>query len=104
MLRPPTIVKLRRTFWEDVRNGTAAEQAEGLQHILTQLEKMTSWCRITTLDLSSCSISCQDAGRLAGVLAQCPERFELNLLGNKVGDERNTANMQNMNMTYADVC
>jgi hypothetical protein len=90
-------VKLRRTFWDDVRKGTASEQAEQLQHILTQLEKMTSWCRITKLDLSSCSISCQDVGRLAGVLAQCPGRFELNLLGNKVGDERIASE-------YADVC
>ena len=74
-------MKLRRTFWDDVRKGTVAEQAELLQHVLTQLEKMTSWCRITKLDLSSCSISCQDVRRLAGL----------------------TASLLNM-LTYADVC
>jgi hypothetical protein len=93
-----TTVKLRRTFWDNVRKGIAAEEAEQLQHIPTQLEKMTSWCRITKLDLSSCSVSCyQDVGRLAGLLAQCPGRFELNLLGNKVVDERIAAE-------FVDVC
>lgn len=32
-LRPPTIVKLRRTFWDDVRKGTAAEQGITCQNV-----------------------------------------------------------------------
>ena len=83
-LRPPAAVKVSKAFRADARHGTAAEQ---LQHILRQLEKMTCHCRITRLDLSSCSISGQDAERLAGVLAQCPGLFELDLSGNEIGDE-----------------
>jgi hypothetical protein len=68
----------------DGRHGTAAEQ---LQHILRQLEKMTCQCRITRLNLSSCSISGKDAERLAGLLAQCSGLFELDLSGREIGDE-----------------
>jgi hypothetical protein len=68
-LRRPAVVKVRKAFRADTRHGTAAEQ---LQHILRQVEKMTCHCRITRLDLSSCSISGQDAERLAGL-------FELDL-------------------------
>ncbi len=42
---------------------------------------------ITRLYLSSCSISGQAAERLPGVLAQWPGLFELDLSGNKIGDE-----------------
>jgi hypothetical protein len=50
-LRPPAVVKVSKAFREDARNGTAAER---LQHILGQLEKLSSQSRITRLDLSSC--------------------------------------------------
>ena len=83
-LRPPAAVKVSKAFRADARHGTAAEQ---LQHILRQLKKMTCHCRITRLDLSSCSISGQDAERLAGVLAQCPGLFELDLSRNEIGDD-----------------
>ncbi len=81
-LHPPSTVKVRTVFRADARHGTVAEQ---LQHILRQLKKMTCHCRITRimkLDLSSCSISDQDVERLAGVLAQCPGHFELDLSSN----------------------
>ena len=80
-LRPPAVVKASKAFRADARHGTAAEQ---LQHILRQLEKMTCQCHITRLDLSSCSISGQDAERLAGLLAQCPGLFELDLTGSGI--------------------
>ena len=51
------------------------------------LEKMTSLCRITILNLENCSMSGQDAGRLAGVLAQCPALSRLNLDKNQLGAE-----------------
>ena len=57
-LRPPAVVKVSKAFRADARHDTAAEQ---LQHILRHLEKMTCQCRITRLDLSSCSISGQDS-------------------------------------------
>ena len=57
---PPALVKVRKTFREDTHHGTDAEQ---LQHILRQIEKMTCQCHITRLDLSSCSISGQDTER-----------------------------------------
>ena len=86
-LRPPTVVKTPVSgspFWNIVRNGTAAERR---QHILKQLEKITSRCRITTLDLSFCSISSQDAERLARVLAHCPSLSELCLARNSIQDQ-----------------
>jgi len=80
-LRPPTSVKLSRTFWDNVRNG----REEKRLHILMQLEKMTSWCSITTLELLVCGMSCQDAGRLAGLLTQ--SLSALYLFFNQIGDE-----------------
>ena len=65
-------------------NGTVAER---LQHILVQLEKLSSQCRITRLDLSSCCISDQDEDKLAGVLLQkslCPGFFTLDLSRNQI--------------------
>jgi hypothetical protein len=38
-LRPPAVVKVSKAFREDARNGTAADR---LQHILVQLEKLSS--------------------------------------------------------------
>ena len=61
-LRPSAVVKVSKAFREDARNGTEAER---LQHILGQLEKLSSQCRITRLDLSSCCISGQDEDKLA---------------------------------------
>ena len=81
-MRPPTVAKLSRAFWNNARNGTAAEK---LQHMLADLEKMASRCRITTLNLEGCGMSGQDAGRLPGVLPQCPELSLLNLGGNRIG-------------------
>ena len=80
-LRPPAVVKVSKAFREDARNGTAAER---LQHILGQLEKLSSQCRITSLDASSCCISGQDEDKLAGVLALRPGLFKLDLDGNQI--------------------
>jgi hypothetical protein len=66
------------------RNGTVAER---LQHILVQLEKLSSQCRITRLDLSRCCISDQDEDKLAGVLLQkslCPGFFTFDLIRNQI--------------------
>jgi hypothetical protein len=82
-LRPPAIVRLSRAFLDNV----VCCKRERLLHILTELEKMTSRCRITILDLEHCGISGQDAERLAGVLAQCPALSELYLDGNQIGDQ-----------------
>jgi uncharacterized protein (DUF3084 family) len=85
-LRPPTVVNthvIGSPFWKLVRDSTAAERR---QHILMQLEKMTSRCLITTLDLSFCSISSQDAERLARVLAHYPSLSELCLARNSIQD------------------
>jgi Ran GTPase-activating protein (RanGAP) involved in mRNA processing and transport len=81
-MRPPTVAKLSRAFWNNARNGTAAEK---LQHMLADLEKMASRCRITTLNLEGCGMSGQDAGRLWALLPQCPELSLLNLGGNRIG-------------------
>jgi hypothetical protein len=67
-MRLPAVVRLRRSFWNDARNDTAAEK---LQLVMRQLTLMTGWCRITTLQLPRCDVKRQDAERLAGVLAQC---------------------------------
>ena len=64
-LRPPAIVMLSRAFLENV----VCSKRERLLHVLTELEKMTSGCRITRLDLETCVMRGQDAGRLARVLA-----------------------------------
>ena len=82
-LRTPAIVRLSRTFLDNV----VCCKRERLLHILTELEKMTSPCRITILDISNCGMSGQDAERLAGVLAQCPSLSELYLRVNQIGDQ-----------------
>ena len=82
-LRPPTIVKVNKTFLDNV----VCCKRERLQQILTQLEKMVSRCRITILDLEGCGMSEQDAERLAGVLEQCPALSHLYLRGNQIGAE-----------------
>ena len=81
-LRPPAIVRLSRTFLDTV----VCCKRERLLHILTELEKMTSRCRITILDLQKCGMSGQDARRLAGVLAQCSGLSQLYLDG-QVGSQ-----------------
>jgi hypothetical protein len=65
-LCPSAIVRLSRGFLDNV----VCCKRERLLRILTELEKTTSRCRITILDLDKCGIvmSGQDAGRLAGVL------------------------------------
>ena len=80
-LRPPAIVRLSRAFLDTV----VCCKRGRLLHILTELEKMTSRCRITILALENCGIGGQDAERLAGVLAQCPALSELFLKGNQLG-------------------
>jgi Ran GTPase-activating protein (RanGAP) involved in mRNA processing and transport len=77
-MRLPAVVRLSRRFWSDFRNGTAAEK---LQFVLRQLTPLTTWCRISTLDLHQCEMNGQDAERLAGVLAQCPALAHLDLCG-----------------------
>jgi hypothetical protein len=80
-VRLPAVVRLRRSFWGDARNGT--EEAK-LQFVLRQLAAMTARCRITTLALPECAMKEQDAKRLARVLAQCPALAHLDLSGNSV--------------------
>ena len=80
-LRPPAIVRLSRSFLDNM----ACCKRERLLHILTELEKLTSRCRITILDLGNCDMRGKDAGRLAGVLAQCPSLSRLYLHGNQLG-------------------
>ncbi len=62
-MRLPAVVRLRRSFWGDARNGTAAEK---LQFVMRQLALMTACCRISTLELPRCDMKGQDAERLAG--------------------------------------
>jgi hypothetical protein len=83
-MRSPIIVKLSRTFLDVV-----CCNRERLQHILTRLEKMPFWCRITTLELGCCGMKKQDAGRLAGVLGQCLELSRLDLSFNEIGAQGN---------------
>ena len=70
-LCPPTIVVVRPVF--------------STNHILTQLEKMTSRCLITILDLKLAQIGDKGARRLAEVLPQCPALSGLNLTENHIG-------------------
>jgi hypothetical protein len=39
-MRLPAVVRLRRSFWADARNGTAAEK---LKFVMRQLPLMTAW-------------------------------------------------------------
>jgi Ran GTPase-activating protein (RanGAP) involved in mRNA processing and transport len=78
-MRLPAVVRLSRSYWDDTRNGTAAEK---LQFVLRQLTVVTEWCRITTLELPRCKMEGQDAENLAGVLAQCPALAHLDLSEN----------------------
>jgi hypothetical protein len=68
-------------FWNDARNGTAAEK---LQLVMRHLTLMTVPCRISKLKLPRCDVKGQDAERLAGVLAQCPALTHLNLRYNYI--------------------
>jgi hypothetical protein len=78
-MRLPAVVRLSRSFWGDARNGTAAEK---LQFVIRQLTLMTTWCRISTLELPRCDMKGQDAESLAGVLAQSPALAHLDLSAN----------------------
>jgi hypothetical protein len=80
-MRLPAVVRLSRSFWADARNGSA--KAKRL-FVLRQLEAMTAWCRISTLE-PRCGMKGQAAARLAGVLAQCPALAHLNLCNNQIG-------------------
>ncbi len=82
-LRPPAIVRMSRTFLDNVLCCKRGR----LLHILTELEKMTSRCRITILDLKNCGVRGQDAERHAAVLAQCPALNRLYLDGNQLEAE-----------------
>ena len=61
------VVRLSRTFWDDVRNVTAAEK---LQFVMRQFPLMTVWCHISTLEMSHCDVKGQDTVRHEGVLVQ----------------------------------
>jgi hypothetical protein len=78
-MRLSAVVRLSRSFWDDGRNGTAAEK---LQFVFKQLATLTTQCRITTLELPKCDMKGQDGERLVGVLAQCPSLAHLDLNGN----------------------
>ena len=93
-LDPDGSVILTRTFYIDAciesrprtapvvsRTHTAAER---LKSTLSQLAEIPSQFCITTLNLSGCAITCQDALILAGVLAQCAALSHLNLERNYI--------------------
>ena len=48
-IRLPVVVRLNRSFWDDTRNVTSAEK---IKFTMRQLTLMTSWCRISTLELT----------------------------------------------------
>ena len=50
-MRLSVVVRLSRTFWSEVRNGTDVEK---LQIVMRPFTLMTVWCRITTLELTWC--------------------------------------------------
>ncbi len=82
-MRLPVVVRLRWSFWNDARNGTAAEK---LQLVMRQLTVATARCLIITLELPHCDMKGQDAvvagvlaQNLAGVLAQRPALTHLDL-------------------------
>ena len=79
-MRLPAVVRLRRSFWDDTRNGTAVEK---LQFVFRHITALTAWCCITTLELRRCAMEEQDAERLAGVLAQCPALAHLDISGSE---------------------
>jgi hypothetical protein len=66
-MRLRAVVRLSTSFWDDARNGTAAEK---MHFVLRQLALMAAWCRISTLELPRCGMKGQDAESLVGVLAQ----------------------------------
>jgi hypothetical protein len=67
-MRLPAVVRLSRSFWDDTRNGTAAEK---LQIVMRQLAVATARMRrISTLELPRCEMKGQDAESLAEVLTQ----------------------------------
>lgn len=74
----PAVVRLSRSFWDDARNGTAAEKR---QFVRSQLTALTAQYRISALELPTCcKTCCLCNARLAGVLAKCPAlRAHLNL-------------------------
>jgi hypothetical protein len=82
-MRLPAVVRLSRSFWDDTRNGTAAEK---LRIVMRQLAVATARCRISTLELPRCEMNGQDAESLAEVLGQCRELVHLDLSGNQIGD------------------
>jgi hypothetical protein len=79
-MRQPAVVRLNRSFWDDVCNGTVKAK---LQFVLRQVAAMPGWCHITTLELPGCHMTGQDAERLAAVLVQCPALAHLDLSGNQ---------------------
>jgi Ran GTPase-activating protein (RanGAP) involved in mRNA processing and transport len=105
-MRLPAVVRLSRSFWDDARNGTAAEK---LYFVMRQLKLMTAWCRISTLELSRCKIEGEDAERLAEVLVQCPALAHLDLSGNYnfgAGGAKSLAGVlgQCTALTHLDLC
>ena len=92
-MRPPAVVRWRRSFLAANLNGTAAEK---LHLVFRQLAALTAGCRITTLKLFwedfgvyedvgshvcylQCKLTRQDSESLAGELAQCPAPTHLHL-------------------------
>ena len=59
------VVRLTRSFWDDTRNGT--DKKTKRQFVLRQLEAMTVWYLIPTLELPECEIKGKDTEILAGV-------------------------------------
>jgi hypothetical protein len=95
----PVVVRLRRSFWDEARHGTAAEI---LQFVMNQLTALTAQCHISTLELPRCEACCGNFAstpaslalqrqqcclcnaRLAGVMAKCPALAHLHLTFNAI--------------------
>jgi hypothetical protein len=72
------VVRLSRSFWDDIHNGT---EKENCRFVLNQLTRMSSLYHITTLELHSCVITGPHADWLAGgVLVQCRALVHLDLI------------------------
>ena len=55
--------------------------------LFEHLGRTMSWCIIIVLDFSRVTIGAEGAGRLVGMLGQCPSLAHLDLCGNNIGAE-----------------
>jgi len=81
-VRPPAVVRLKKSFWNNASNGTVDQK---LKRILAPLAAMTARCRITKLQLDRCEINnFFTKNCLTGVLGRCPLLTHLNLRSNAI--------------------